>query len=462
MKVRKNQTQRKKVGGIINFKIYKFIFFLLIFSLLKPLDVESKTISIIRDVEIEFFIQKMINNFTDNDIENVSSVRPIIVVNKSMNAFVTGNNKIFIHSGLLENLDSFEELEGIIAHEIGHLKLGHVESRKIFSKKNSKLANIGIFAVIGLSMAGLNNNVEGFILANNDFLIKNQFKYSRHQEMEADIYSIRALNKQNKSSYGLINFFKKIRKYNFQIVTRNNYYNSHPSYANRLELINSLSKIKNDKLTKIVSYGKLNLDLDKLKIKLTAYSKNETKLKNLENSLESKNLTYYNAIKNYINNDIGQLLINISKLKVENPNNPFIFEMSGNINFYNNSNKKAVIDLKKSLEIFNDHNVKPPTLIKLSLAHAYIKLNTPKTSRYALNLLEEIMPLEYNSRKLWRLIGLSATKLKIKSISLLAQAEEELLKKRIKKAKYFANLALKDNKIRNLYKFRAIDILNIN
>ena len=60
-----------------------------------------------------------------------------------MNAFVTGNNYIYINTGLLENLDSYEELEGIIAHEIGHLKLGHVESRKILSKKNS-LLDIGI------------------------------------------------------------------------------------------------------------------------------------------------------------------------------------------------------------------------------------------------------------------------------------------------------------------------------
>ena len=30
-----------------------------------------------------------------------------------MNAFVTGNNYIYIHTGLLENLNSFEELEGL-------------------------------------------------------------------------------------------------------------------------------------------------------------------------------------------------------------------------------------------------------------------------------------------------------------------------------------------------------------
>ena len=69
-----------------------------------------------------------------------------IVIDNSMNAFVTGNDYIYIHTGLLENLDSYEELEGIIAHEIGHLKLGHVESRKILSKKNSNLINIGFFA----------------------------------------------------------------------------------------------------------------------------------------------------------------------------------------------------------------------------------------------------------------------------------------------------------------------------
>ena len=72
------------------------------------------------------------------------------------------------------------------------------------------------------------------------------------------------------------------------------------------------------------------------------------------------------------------------------------------------------------------------------------------------------MPIEYRTRKLWRLIGIASTKLKIKSISLVAQAEEEILKKQLKKAKYYATLALKDNNINDLYKFRAIDILNIN
>ena len=181
-----------------------------------------------------------------------------------MNAFVTGNNHIYIHTGLLENLDSYEELEGIIAHEIGHLKLGHVESRRILSKKNSNLINIGIFALLGATLAGSDNNLNGSILIGTDFFYKKQFKYNRTQELEADIFSIKALNKLKKSSIGLNRFFKKIEKRNKLFSNKNNYYSSHPNPENRLEIINSLSQFKDNKLNTITYYKNIELDLQKL------------------------------------------------------------------------------------------------------------------------------------------------------------------------------------------------------
>ena len=106
MKAKKKQRLRKKDGGII--KLKKFIFIIILCLFLKPFDLQAKTtISVIRDTEIEFFIQKMINNFTEDEIDKFNIIRPIIVVNKSLNAFVTGDNKIFIHTGLLENMKFF-------------------------------------------------------------------------------------------------------------------------------------------------------------------------------------------------------------------------------------------------------------------------------------------------------------------------------------------------------------------
>ena len=77
------------------------------------------------------------------------------------------------------------------------------------------LVNIGVFALLGASLAGSNNNnINGSILLGTDYFYKKQFKYNRTQELEADIFSIKALNKLKKSSLGLNNFFRKIEERN--------------------------------------------------------------------------------------------------------------------------------------------------------------------------------------------------------------------------------------------------------
>ena len=79
MKVRKKQNQRKKGGGITKLKNFISIFILLICLSSKTFELQAKTtISIIRDAEIEFFIQKIINNFTENDIDKNNIIKPII------------------------------------------------------------------------------------------------------------------------------------------------------------------------------------------------------------------------------------------------------------------------------------------------------------------------------------------------------------------------------------------------
>ena len=73
-------------------------------------------------------------------------------------------------------------------------------------------------------------------------------------------------------------FFKKIEERNKLFPDKNNYYASHPNSENRLEIINSLSQFKGDNLNTTVYYKNLELDLQKLKIKLLAYTKNKQKL----------------------------------------------------------------------------------------------------------------------------------------------------------------------------------------
>ena len=377
-----------------------------------------------------------------------------------MNAFVTGNNYVYIHTGLLENLDSYEELEGIIAHEIGHLKLGHVESRKILAKKNSNLINIGIFALLGASLASSGNNLNGSILIGTDFFYKQQFKYNRTQELEADIFSIKALNKLNKSSIGLNNFFKKIEERNKLFPNKNNYYASHPNSENRLEIINSLSNFKDENLNTVIYHKNLELDLQKLKIKLSAYTKNKQKLSIIKKNLKEKNKTFYSSINSYLNHDIKASIVKALKLQEQNKKNPFTHEMIGSLFFIEGNFKKASTNYSQAIEKFNKLNIIPPPNIKLSLAKSLMETDEEKSLKKSLLILEELIPIKYNSIYLWKLIGTTANKLGNKPASMVAIAEEKLLKKQYDKAKLFASKALEYKKIKNLYKMRALDIMS--
>ena len=377
-----------------------------------------------------------------------------------MNAFVTGNNYIYIHTGLLENLDSYEELEGIIAHEIGHLKLGHVESRKILSNKNSNLLNIGIFALLGATLAGSDSNINGSILIGTDFFNKKQFKYNRTQELEADIFSIKALNKLKKSSIGLNKFFKKIEERNKLFPKKNNYYTSHPNSENRLELINSLSNFKDNNLNTTIYFKNLELDLQKLKIKLTAYTKNKQKFNLIKKNLKEKNKIFYSSINHYLNHNIAASIKKAIELQEQDKKNPFANEMTGSLLFIQGNYKKASSHYSEAIDKFNKLKISPPLNIKLSLAKSLIEINDKKSLKKSLLILEQLIPMKYNSIYFWKLIGMNAEKLGDKPTSLVAIAEEKILKKQFAKAKIFASKALKYKNIKTLYKIRASDIIN--
>ena len=438
----------------------KFLFSLIVFVFFSS-NAFAKNIQIIRDSEIEFFLQSLINNFTSSEDSKDFSIKPLIVIDNSMNAFVTGNDYIYIHTGLLENLDSFEEIEGILAHEIGHLKLGHVESRKILSKKNSNLANIAVFALLGSSLAGSNNNINGSILLGTDFFYKKQFKYNRTQELEADIFSVKALNKLKKSSIGLNHFFKKIEEKNKLFPNKNNYYASHPNSENRLEIINSLSNVKDNNLNTEINYYDLKLNLQKLKIKLTAYTKNKQKLDIIKKNLKEKNKIFYSSIKSYLNHDIKSSIIKALELQEQNKTNPFTNEMIGNLFFIKGNYEKASTNYSQAIEKFNKLNISIPPNIKLSLAKSLIEINDEKSLKKSLLILEELMPIKYNSTYFWKLVGMTANRLGNKPASLVAIAEEKIIKKQYDKAKLFASKALKYKNIKTLYKIRASDIINL-
>ncbi len=116
------------------------------------------------------------------DFENREKYRVAVVNSEEVNAWTTGgeNFAVFFTRGALERF-SDEEITFIYAHEVSHVKLGHVEKRMAASVATTTVLNVaGIF----IPGAGLLNLLANPIVTS---------AFSRPQEMEADQLAVTAI-----------------------------------------------------------------------------------------------------------------------------------------------------------------------------------------------------------------------------------------------------------------------------
>jgi predicted Zn-dependent protease len=106
-----------------------------------------------------------------------------IINNNEFNAFAAPSGLIFIHSGLIEAMDTEGELISVMAHECGHVTSRHISDRL---KKSTK-TGIGMAALLiaGIAMGGGAASqalITGSMAANASM----NLKFSREDEEESD------------------------------------------------------------------------------------------------------------------------------------------------------------------------------------------------------------------------------------------------------------------------------------
>ena len=126
----------------------------------------------------------------------------IIIVDNA--TFHKGGGIILLTKGFIDILDSFsdDEIAGVLAHEIGHIELGHTKSR---IEDNFRLNIIEYVGSVIFRNPLINMTISGM-----SFVSEQMF--SRDQEYEADNYAIALLNNSEYSPVGLIQALQKLSK----------------------------------------------------------------------------------------------------------------------------------------------------------------------------------------------------------------------------------------------------------
>ena len=81
--------------------------------------------SILRDSETELLFKKISDPLIEAAGLDPKSVKVVLINDPEINAFVAQGQVVYIHSGLLTAADNVNQLQGVIAHELGHVAGGH-------------------------------------------------------------------------------------------------------------------------------------------------------------------------------------------------------------------------------------------------------------------------------------------------------------------------------------------------
>ncbi|MBM3595687.1 MAG: peptidase M48, partial [Alphaproteobacteria bacterium] len=81
--------------------------------------------SILRDAETERLFADMAATLITAAGLEPANVDIVLVNDPSVNAFVAGGQAVYLHSGLINEASKANEVQGVIAHELGHITGGH-------------------------------------------------------------------------------------------------------------------------------------------------------------------------------------------------------------------------------------------------------------------------------------------------------------------------------------------------
>lgn len=154
-----------------------------------------------------------------------------VVKKKDANAFALPGGHLVLFSPVIMQAESVDEIAGVVAHELGHLKLGH--------SREAIVRQMGIKLVFQI-MAGVDDASMAILFAEH----MGEMHHSRNAEREADDFAIRTTTAAGYDPRAMADFFRRLsgdeKKAGFLDSQLFSYVSSHPATAERIQRLESL------------------------------------------------------------------------------------------------------------------------------------------------------------------------------------------------------------------------------
>lgn len=356
--------------------------------------------TLINDTEIEKQITEIIKPVAIAADIPESRLKIYIVNDNDFNAFVRGGEDIFVYTGLLKQIKNPNALRAVIAHELGHTIGGHMV--QMSQRMHDEMVRTLIIQAlgVGLMVAGGNPTAGVGVMAGASGIAQqSMLSFSRDEERMADDMAVDLMVKANKDPNGLITVFEQMREMHGAIESKLNPSRiNHPLTNERIN--NTKTKISKLKKVPTASADKTaneNANYEILRAKLIGYLDNDKSvITKYTYSNKSDAAIYARAIANMRGGDLKTAKTGTQTLIKRHPNNPYFYELLGDIEYQFGAYDDSVNAYEQSLKLS-----KNAPQIETALALVLSERNKPGDKQRATELSKRVILTEPSPLAYW-------------------------------------------------------------
>jgi len=394
--------------------------------------------TVLRDTETEQLFADLARPLIQAAKLDDKSVKVVLLNDEDINAFVAGSQNVYVNSGLILNADNVNQVQGVVAHELGHVAGGHSISIEQGAKQATgiTLATM-VLGAIALA-AGAGDAAMGLLMMGQRAALGSFLAFTRAQETTADIAGASYLSKAGISGKGSLEFFKKLQnqEYRLAVYATDSYDRTHPLSSERISMLEGL--YKKDPAWNTPSDPNLEMRFQRVKAKLAGFINPKQAILKYPESNQTIPAHYARAYAYHLGGYPDKANSEADALLATDPHDPFFLELKGQILLEGGKPKEAIPPLREAVERSGDM-----PLIAGMLGHALVATEDSKNFAEAKQILKVAVNKDNQDPFAWYQLGVIYDREGDDARAALATAERKSLEDDPKLALASAELAMK-------------------
>jgi len=381
--------------------------------------------SILRDAETEALFHDMATPLIKAAGLDPRNVDVVLVGDNEINAFVMNGQTVYLNAGLINSADSANQVQGVIAHELGHVTGGHAISGEQGAKAAGTISLLSILIGVAAAAAGGGDAAMAAMMAGQSAAMGKYLAFSRVQEAQADAAGASFLAKAGISGRGSIEFFKKLEaegyKRGYSQADQDTFMSSHPLESDRIALLEE--SYKKDPAWNRASDPALEARFRRAKAKLYGYlAEPEDTLKAYSERDTSVPARYARAYAFHKEALMDKAMGEIDALLKDAPADPYFLELKGQIMMEAGKPAEALAPLRRATELTGNQ-----PLIATTFGHALVATEDRRNYPEALRVLKAAVSRDRENPDAWYQLGVIYDATGDAPRARLASAEQQVM-----------------------------------